>query len=192
LVYHLTLQYCVIIIVLHNFSALQHGLDGFPDMPLLHISGLCTTGDVEYTGVEADVLWPDALPDANPTLCVKCTYAVIVFPSNGEQRAERGRRAAGQNLYINKLFFVRRKATYFFPFDGRQNRELGVRPGEGAIPPTNLHNSNFSTHFLCTVYTQPETTRGQGGMARCPPPLNTPLVVSALLCNVMIICSTVN
>ena len=57
----------IIIIVLRNFSALQYGLDGFPDMPFSHITRFRAIGDVAYTGVEADVLWPDALPDANPT-----------------------------------------------------------------------------------------------------------------------------
>jgi hypothetical protein len=57
----------IIIIVLRHFSALQYGLDGFPNMPLSHITRFCTIGDVAYTGVEADVLWPDALPNANPT-----------------------------------------------------------------------------------------------------------------------------
>jgi hypothetical protein len=57
----------IIIIVLRHFSALQYWLDGFPDMPLSHITRFCAIGDVAYTGVEADVLWPDALPDANPT-----------------------------------------------------------------------------------------------------------------------------
>jgi hypothetical protein len=49
------------------FSALQHRLDGFPDMPLLHVSRHRATSDAAFTGVEADVLQPDALPDANPT-----------------------------------------------------------------------------------------------------------------------------
>jgi len=57
----------IIIIVLRNFSALQYGIDGFPDMPLLHILRFCATGDAVHTGVEADVLWPYALTDANPT-----------------------------------------------------------------------------------------------------------------------------
>ena len=59
----------IIIIVLRYFSALQYGLDGFPYMPLSHITRFRAIGDVAYrpTGVEADVLWPDALPDANPT-----------------------------------------------------------------------------------------------------------------------------
>jgi len=46
----------IIIIVLRNFSALQYGLDGFPDMPLGHITRFRATGEVAYTGVEADVL----------------------------------------------------------------------------------------------------------------------------------------
>jgi hypothetical protein len=36
-------------------------------MLLSHIAHFRAIGDVTYTGVEADVLWPDALPDANPT-----------------------------------------------------------------------------------------------------------------------------
>ena len=57
----------IIIVVLRHFSALQHGLDGFPAMLLSHITRFRTIGNVTYTGVEAGVLWPDALPDANPT-----------------------------------------------------------------------------------------------------------------------------
>jgi len=46
----------IIIIVLRHFSALQYGLDGFPDMPLSHITRFRATGEVAYTGIEVDVL----------------------------------------------------------------------------------------------------------------------------------------
>jgi hypothetical protein len=59
--------FIIIIIVLRNFSTLQYGLDGFPDMPLSHITRFHAIGDVAYVGVDADFLWPDFLPDANPT-----------------------------------------------------------------------------------------------------------------------------
>jgi hypothetical protein len=39
----------------------------FPSMPLLQASRLHAIGDALYIGVVADVLWSDALPDANPT-----------------------------------------------------------------------------------------------------------------------------
>ena len=35
-------------------------------VPLSHIMRFRAIGDVTYTGVEADVLWPDAHPHVNP------------------------------------------------------------------------------------------------------------------------------
>ena len=47
-------------------------------MSISHISRFRTIGDVAYTGVEADVLWPDALPDANPTYSWCCFGVCII------------------------------------------------------------------------------------------------------------------
>src|SRR5208282_2403124 len=44
----------IIIIVFRNFSTLQYGLDGFPDMPLSHITRFRVISDVSYVGVDED------------------------------------------------------------------------------------------------------------------------------------------